>query len=116
MKIYEKCFKMCLQQWTGEAALGDAVLTTLARLPRVKFMVTTLGKKGSVLIERTASQTAAQEADEEAAQEGVQEAVLENLLHSMLKSVTSNHAGIGSADGDGSRPLGCTARNGTHIK
>ena len=112
MQVLGRCFHICLQQWTGEATLGDALHTTLARLPRVKFMITTLGKKGSVLIARSDSQTAAQETDQEAAQE----AVLEDLLHSMLKNVSSNHAGDGDGDGDSSRLLGCTARDGTHIK
>ncbi|KAA6416772.1 MAG: carbohydrate kinase [Trebouxia sp. A1-2] len=46
------------QQWTGEASLGDALHTTLQRLPNVKWMVTTLGKKGSVLLERCPDQAA----------------------------------------------------------
>lgn len=114
MQVFEGCFHVCLQQWTGEAALGDALHTTLARLPKVKFMITTLGKKGSVLIARSDNQKTAQET----AQEVAQEAVLEDLLHTMLKSVSSNHAGDGNGNGngDGSRPLGCTARDGTHIK
>lgn len=99
----------CLQQWTGETALGDALHTTLSRLPRVKFVITTLGRRGSVLIARTDSQ------------EATQKAVLEDLLHSMLDEVgSSNHAadgnGNGRGDGDGSSLLGCTARSGTPVK
>lgn len=107
------------QQWTGETALGDALHTTLSRLPRVKFMITTLGKRGSVLIARTDSQAVNQEVAQEAAQEASQEAVLEDLLHSMLDEVgSSNRAGDGNGigDGDGSSLLGCTARNGTRVK
>lgn len=41
------------QQWTGEACLGDALLGTLARLPcRVRWVATTLGARGSVLLQR----------------------------------------------------------------
>lgn len=82
----------------------------LVRLPKLKFLITTLGKKGSVLVVPTDSQ--------EAAQEAAQEAVLEDLLHSMLEKVASSScAADGGMDGsrDGSRSLGCTARNGTHI-
>lgn len=70
-------------------------------------MITTLGKKGSLLIAPSASQTAAHKAD----QDTTQEAVLDNLLQSMLKGITGT-----DGDGDSSRPLGCTARDGTHIK
>ena len=75
-------------------------------------MITTLGKKGSILIAPSASQT------DKADQDTAQEAVLDSLLQSMLNHVTSNHAtdGKGGGDGDGSRPLGCTTRDGTHIK
>ena len=111
MQAFKGCLHFCLQQWTGEATLGDALHTTLARLPRVKFMITTLGKKGSVLIARSDSQTAAHEADQETDQEVVQEAVLEDLLNSMLKKRNGDRieATVNS------RPLGCTARDGTHI-
>lgn len=104
-----------MQQWTGEATLGDALLTSLARLPKAKFLITTLGKKGSVLIARSDRQEAAQGT----AQETAQEAVLEDLLDNMLKKVASSSpAGNGSGDrnGDGGSKLGCTARDGTHIK
>ena len=72
-------------------------------------MITTLGKKGSLLIAPSASQTAAHKAD----QDTTQEAVLDNLLQSMLKGITGTD---GDGDGDSSRPLGCTVRDGTHIK
>ena len=126
-----------LQQWTGEATLGDALHTSIARLPRARFLITTLGKKGSVLIacsdrheaaqvaagetNQEAAQEAAEEAQEaqEAARETTQEAVLEDLLNTMLKKVASGSpAGNenGDRDGDGGSKLGCTARDGTHIK
>ncbi len=40
------------QDWTGEAVLEDALLATAARLPRASFLITTLGTRGSVLLER----------------------------------------------------------------
>lgn len=112
-----------LQQWTGEATLGDALHTSLARLPKARFLITTLGKKGSVLIARSDRQEAAQETAGEAAQEclqeAAQEAILEDLLDTMLKKVASSSPvgnGNGNRNGDGGSKLGCTARNGTHIK
>lgn len=38
--------------WTGEQGVGDAVTSMFARIPRAQWMITTLGKKGSVLLER----------------------------------------------------------------
>lgn len=39
-------------QWTGENSTGTAVMSMLERLPRVQWIVTTMGKTGSVLLER----------------------------------------------------------------
>jgi len=39
-------------QWTGEELLGEALLATAARLPEAKFILTTLGNKGSVMVDR----------------------------------------------------------------
>jgi sugar/nucleoside kinase (ribokinase family) len=38
--------------WTGEETQGDAMLMALMRLPRARWLVTTMGKRGSVLVER----------------------------------------------------------------
>lgn len=90
------------QQWTGEASLGDALHTTLQRLPKVKLMVTTLGKKGSILLERCSDQP------------GQTEAVLHELLGTMLEEVNSSRS---SSNGNGSScSLGCTSKNKTHIR
>lgn len=40
------------QEWSGEGVMGDAVLSTFARLPHIRWMVTTLGAQGSVMLER----------------------------------------------------------------
>ncbi|KAG2448408.1 hypothetical protein HYH02_006300 [Chlamydomonas schloesseri] len=40
------------QDWTGEANLADAVLATAERLPAARWVVTTMGTRGSVLLER----------------------------------------------------------------
>lgn len=53
------------QNWTGEGCVGDAIAAVLARLPRVKWMITTLGKRGSVLLERAEGGEAAEEAAED---------------------------------------------------
>lgn len=39
-----------MQEWTGEATLGDAVTRILLQLPRVRWLVTTLGAQGTSLL------------------------------------------------------------------
>lgn len=85
------------QQWTGEATLGDALHTALSRLPNVKWLVTTLGKRGSVLLEHHPSQ------------QSTDEAVLDDLLNSMLEEVSSSQTGNASS-------LGCTSKENIHIQ
>jgi hypothetical protein len=46
----------CLQEATGEAVLGDALLTLAQRLPGARLIITTLGARGSVMLERGAEQ------------------------------------------------------------
>jgi hypothetical protein len=50
------------QDWTGEGELSDAILAVLQRLPSAQFVATTLGTRGSVLIERPAGGAAQQAA------------------------------------------------------
>lgn len=38
--------------WTGQNCLGDALVSMLHQLPRAKWIITTLGSQGSVLIRR----------------------------------------------------------------
>ncbi len=73
-----------VQLWTGKATLGDAMLSTLQQLPRLKWMITTLGKPGSVLINRHDPQ------------QHSEEAVLENKLNSMLSSLDSSSSSSSS--------------------
>ena len=75
---------LAVQLWTGKATLGDAMLSTLQQLPRLKWMITTLGKPGSVLINRHDPQ------------QHSEEAVLENKLNSMLSSLDSSSSSSSS--------------------
>lgn len=64
------------------------MLGLLEQLPRVQWVITTLGKKGSVLVERSSSKDA----------EG--DAVLEDALNSMLtEAASSNSSSNGGSDG-----------------
>ena len=40
------------RDWTGEGGVGDGIAAAWARLPAAAWMVTTLGTRGSVLLER----------------------------------------------------------------
>lgn len=88
---------MCpLQLWTQEATLGDAMLAMLQRLPKLKWMVTTRGKQGSVLLQRSA---AAPDADTSA---------LNNKLHDLSQQL---------ADSDSSaNPVACITDDNIYIR
>lgn len=78
-----------MQSFTGQGTLGDAMLGLLEQLPRVQWVITTLGKKGSVLVERASFKDA----------EG--EAVLEDVLNSMLTEAASSNSNSSSNGGSG---------------
>jgi hypothetical protein len=40
------------QELTGEASLGDALLSLAARLPRARLLFTTQGARGSICLQR----------------------------------------------------------------
>ncbi len=42
--------RIALQAWTGERELSDALLALSQRLPSARFVITTLGKRGSVML------------------------------------------------------------------
>lgn len=41
-----------LQECTGEASLADALISLMGILPNAEWLLTTLGKRGSVLLQR----------------------------------------------------------------
>ncbi len=47
---------MLLQEWTGEKELADALLVTAERLPGARFVITTLGRRGSIMLSRSGEQ------------------------------------------------------------
>ena len=44
--------RRALQEWTGAEEVGAAMLSVLRRLPRTQWLLTTLGTRGSILLER----------------------------------------------------------------
>lgn len=47
-------WQSCLQECTGELDLADALISLLGLLPKAEWMLTTLGTRGSVLLQRHA--------------------------------------------------------------
>lgn len=76
------------QDWTGEPLLSDALLVSLTRLPRARFLITTLGARGSVLLERCdASHGAVVESEEE----------LASVLAALEAAATTNEVAVAPA-------------------
>lgn len=50
------CVSCCMQEWTGESTIGDALVELADRLPRAKMIITTQGAKGSICLCRTQQQ------------------------------------------------------------
>lgn len=90
--------------WTGEGCVGDAVAATFARLPKVKWMITTLGKKGSVLLERKNTGT-------DSTISSTETEVAEELIERLFKEAEEGQ-GSGVAPGGA---LACTTANGIEI-
>ena len=96
---------LVMQRWTSKATLGDAMLSTLQRLPRVKWVVTTLGRRGSVLVER---QSPTKDAEE---------VVLEEKLNALLTDVADDASYGGRQGGDANDgPADCTCPSGVSIR
>ena len=87
--------------WTGEESVGNAIAVTFARLPNVKWMITTLGKKGSVLLERKNTE------DDENPVESV---IAEDLIQRLFFQAEEGCEGVSQGD-----ELACTSANGIEI-
>jgi sugar/nucleoside kinase (ribokinase family) len=83
--------------WTGEECQGNAIIKTFARLPRIKWMITTLGKKGSILLERTDSTTSSN--NDTIIEGGAAEDVFEKLFAEAKENNTKPLRGCTSASG-----------------
>ncbi|PRW59942.1 pfkB family carbohydrate kinase [Chlorella sorokiniana] len=73
------------QSWTGEQCLGDALLATLSRLPRARWLITTLGSRGSVLLERPSGSS-----NGAAAAAAAEPAVLDDLAEQLFSEAASS--------------------------
>lgn len=91
--------------WTGEECQGNAIIKTFARLPKVKWMITTLGKNGSILLERRADNTGTT-GESNSIKEGVAEDVFKNLFAEVEEKRSPRKE---------KTLRGCTSADGTEI-
>ena len=91
------------QGWTGEQCLGDALVATLSRLPHARWVITTLGSRGSVLLERP------QPGLETAAAAAVEPVVLEELVSQLFNQAAAD------ADAGGQGVPACVSSSGVAI-
>eukprot|EP00775_Hariotina_reticulata_P013293 gene13293-13423_t len=102
------------QQWTGEAAIGDALLEVAARLPCAQSIITTRGTKGSICLHR-------QPMNDVAPSSMCLQEVLDDLydqIEQLNAAAGSSNSGKGSGNGnmvDGGRAV-CVSSNGIHIQ
>ena len=99
--------------WTGEESLGNAVIKTFARLPKVKWMITTLGKKGSILLERTNNDSSSTPTT---APSGIAEDIFEKLfIEAEEENNNSKKVKVNTSAGKKARLRGCITANGIEI-
>jgi hypothetical protein len=93
-------FTCPMQSWTGEATVGDGLVSTFRRLPHIEWMMSTLGRRGSVLLERPISSSSIES-------EGGDGVVADEVLGRLFAEA--------SGDAGSSSPVVCTSANGTGV-
>ena len=96
------------QGWTGEQCLGDALVVTLSRLPHARWVITTLGSRGSVLLERP------HPGQETAAAAAAEPVVLEELVSQLFDQAAATSSAA-DADADGQGMPACISSSGVAI-
>ncbi|KAL3139196.1 hypothetical protein ABBQ32_005971 [Trebouxia sp. C0010 RCD-2024] len=98
------------QSFTSQSTLGDAMICLMQQLPRVQWIITTLGKKGSVLVEKASPQDAQEDA------------VLQDMLNKMLTEASSSSSKTSSTNGASRHgcvsidSAACTSKTQVHIR
>ena len=97
-----------LQEWTGEECVGDAILAAFHRLPNARWMATTLGARGSVLLERV---------DEAAASAagGPTPAVLNEIMEGLFAQMGSLGSAAAAAGSEATAQPACVSSSGLAI-
>ncbi len=88
-----------MQAWTGEETTGDALLSTLQRLPHAEWVVTTLGSRGCVFLQRSGGSSARAEPER-----------IDDVLGKLWERAQS------SAESAMSQDPACTTPDGTPIR
>lgn len=91
-----------MQAQTGKATLGDAMLSIFQELPQAQWMITTLGRRGSVLLKR------------QLPQQGMRSVVLEDELADMLNRVAASDSRSQRPARD--EPADCISSSGVPIR
>ncbi|CAO2184191.1 unnamed protein product [Urochloa humidicola] len=97
---YVVCSAKFPQAWTGASSIPVALVSMFSRLPNIKFVIVTLGEKGSLMLERSADASEAGEIDAEVLFESLQKKV--DQSSTMPKCIASKSNLRISADGVGS--------------
>ncbi|PAN36106.1 hypothetical protein PAHAL_6G257800 [Panicum hallii] len=98
---YVVCSAKFPQAWTGASSLPVALVSMLSRLPKIKFVIVTLGEKGCLMLERSMTDASeAGEIDAEALLESLQKKV--DQSSTIPKCIASKSNLRISADGVGS--------------
>ncbi|CAM0148550.1 unnamed protein product [Urochloa decumbens] len=98
---YVVCSAKFPQAWTGASSIPVALVSMLSRLPKIKFVIVTLGEKGCLMLERSMTDAfEAEEIDVEALLESLEKKV--DQSSKMPKCITSKANLRISADGVGS--------------
>ncbi|CAO2190229.1 unnamed protein product [Urochloa humidicola] len=98
---YVVCSAKFPQAWTGASSIPVALVSMLSRLPKVKFVIVTLGEKGCLMLERSMIDASeAEEIDVEALLESLEKKV--DQSSKMPNCITSKANLRISADGVGS--------------
>ncbi|CAO2177427.1 unnamed protein product [Urochloa humidicola] len=98
---YVVCSAKFPQAWTGASSIPVALVSMLSRLPKIKFIIVTLGEKGCLMLERSMKDAfEAEEIDVEALFESLEKKVDQS---SKMPNCISSKANLRiSADGVGS--------------
>ncbi|GIM06443.1 hypothetical protein Vretimale_10760 [Volvox reticuliferus] len=98
------------QDWTGETGLADAILATAERLPAARWVITTMGTRGAVLLERPPAGTDLRNEVQERTLEGILTAELGPQLEA-----ARNTAAAAAAAAAVPSPAVCVSASGVRI-
>ena len=93
-----------VQEWTGEENLGAALQAILLHLPHAQWVITTLGGRGSILLQRQPAHSADQH-----------QPVGETTLNDVIDELMQQTRAAGSSDYQPHGEVACTSPNDVAI-